>query len=155
MGAKSRRKGKSGELEVRTLAREMGFASASRGAPMQAQGGELLPDVCQVGRFWIEAKRYRKTPVNRFAREVLSEERPGFVPVLVYRDDRQAEPYAVLTLRDLLKIERQALRVPTLAEVSERTQPTPAEWTAPLDRDNPRTEVEIEMVEKTAALKAG
>ncbi len=108
MGAKSRRKGKSGELEVRAMAREEGFATAQRGAPMQAQGGEVLADVCEVGRLWIESKRYKRTPVNRFAREVLAEERVGYVAVLAYRDDHQPEPFAVVKLRDLLRLERAA-----------------------------------------------
>jgi hypothetical protein len=110
MGAKSRRKGAQGERDVANIAQEMGFGDAERAAPMQAGANRQdEPDVRTVGRLWIESKRYRRTPVNKFAREVLGEERPGFVSVLVYRDDRQPEPYAVLTLRELLKLERDAL----------------------------------------------
>jgi len=131
MGAKSRRKGKSGELEVRSMAREEGFSTAQRGAPMQAQGGEVLADVCEVGRLWVEMKRYKRTPVNSFARATLAKDRPGFVPVLAYRDDHQPEPYAVVRLRDLLRLERQALAAPPSGGGS---------WAIPDDVDRERAD---------------
>lgn len=89
MGAKSRRKGKGGELEFVALAVEYGFASAKRTAPMQAGGyADEFGDVSGIPLLHVECKRYRRTPVNRFARQVLAE-RPGFVPVLAWRDDDQ------------------------------------------------------------------
>lgn len=112
MGAKSRRKGASGEREVVAIAREEGFASAVRTAPMQAGHSLAYEDVAEVGRLAIEAKRYKRTPVNRFARVTLAKERPGFISVLAYRDDHQSEPFAVVKLRDLLRLERQALAAP-------------------------------------------
>jgi hypothetical protein len=116
-GRSSRRKGAEAECSVAAVAREYGFADAERSASMQAgRNRKDEPDVRNVGRLWIESKRYRRTPVNRFAREVLGEERAGFVSVLVYRDDHQPEPYAVVKLSELLKLERAAMR-PTLEDV--------------------------------------
>jgi hypothetical protein len=54
---------------------------------------------------------YQRVPVNRFAREVLDGgERPGFVNVLAWRDNRT--PWrATLLLEDLLKLEAENLRL--------------------------------------------
>jgi hypothetical protein len=87
MGAKSRRKGKSGELELLALARECGFPSARRGAPMQAAGGEALPDVDGIPTLWAEAKRYKRTPVARLLEELLAVEHPGSTSALFWRND--------------------------------------------------------------------
>jgi Holliday junction resolvase len=117
-GRRSREKGAEGEREIASMAREEGFAFAKRTAPMQAAHADEFEDVAEVGRLAIESKRYRRTPVNAFAREVLAKERPGFIPVLAYRDDHQPETFAVVKLRDLLRLERQALRAgPSLGTV--------------------------------------
>jgi Holliday junction resolvase len=113
-GTMSRSKGKRGELEVVALAKEHGFGGARRRAPMQCGfGDENDPDVENVGRLWVEAKLYRRVPVNKFAREVLDgKERAGFVNVLAWRDDRT--PWrATLLLDDLLKLEAENLRLTT------------------------------------------
>jgi hypothetical protein len=109
IGRRSRQKGAEFEREVASVARELGYSGARREAPMQSEHPSLFRDVAAVGILAIEAKRYRRTPVNRVAREWLTRgEVPGWVPALVYRDDGQPEPYAVVTLRDLLKLERRA-----------------------------------------------
>jgi Holliday junction resolvase len=93
MGAKSRRKGAGGEREFAALAEERGFPEAKRTAPMQAGGyADEYGDVSGIPLLYVECKRYRRTPVNRFAREVLHEI-PGLVPVLAWRDD--GEPWRV------------------------------------------------------------
>lgn len=108
MGAHSRQKGARGEREVVGLAKLYGFSDSVREAPMQAGHGDRFSDVASVGRLKLEVKRYRKTPVNKFARECLKEV-PGFIPALAYRDDGSTQWYAVVTLEDLFKLERQAL----------------------------------------------
>lgn len=103
MGAKSRTKGASGELEIVTLARELGFNRARRLAPMQCGYGQDYPDVDGVGPLWIESKRERKVAsLAAYVREYLAE-RPGYVPVLAWREDR-GEWTATLSLAELLKL---------------------------------------------------
>jgi hypothetical protein len=153
MGAKSRRKGKVGEREVANLAKGYGFGEAKRGAPMQAAGGETLADVCEVGRLWIEAKRYKRTPVNGFARKHLARERPGFISVLSYRDDHQPEPYAVLKLSELLKMERAALH-PTLTDVVRQANREPCPCMDPGCFKGPDTEEDILAVAEEMARDA-
>lgn len=87
MGAKSRRKGKSGELELVHLAQECGFPSARRGGPIQGDGEERLADLDGVPLLWGEGKRYKRTPVTRLLRELLKTERLGQTSVLFWRDD--------------------------------------------------------------------
>jgi Holliday junction resolvase len=108
MGAKSRRKGAGGEREFAALAEERGFLDAKRTAPMQAGGyADEFGDVSGVPLLYLECKRYRRTPVNRFAREVLHE-RPGFVSVLAWRDDGQ--PWRVtLDAADFLTLHRELI----------------------------------------------
>jgi hypothetical protein len=97
-----------GELEAVALAVEAGFPRARRAAPLQARDGEEAPDVTGVGDLWLEAKRHRKVPVARLARELLSVERPGWTAVLVHRDD--GGPWlATLDARELLHRHRELL----------------------------------------------
>lgn len=105
MGALSRRKGKNGELELVALARELGFRDAKRTAPMQAAGyADEFGDVSGIPIVYAEVKRYRRTPVNKFVREM--PERPGLVPVLFWRDDEGAWR-ADLDAVELLKLIKQ------------------------------------------------
>lgn len=111
MGAKSRRKGKSGELEFVHLAQAAGFADAQRSAPMQAAtGDEKDADLRGVGRIWGEVKRHRRVNVQKWVSEMLATERPGYIRVLFHRDDNGV-PLATLEATELLKLERDALRV--------------------------------------------
>jgi len=107
-GAKSRRKGKSGELEVTHEAAKQGL-TARRTAPLQAGHREAYPDVSMDGVpwLWLEAKRYRRVPVNRFCREHLDKERPGYMSCLAWRDDG-TEWRATILLSDFLKLVRLA-----------------------------------------------
>ena len=110
MGAKSRRKGASGEREVAAVATALGIR-ARRTAPMQAGYGssdDADVSIELVGLpLYLECKRYKRTPVARFARKLFAEERPGFVPVLAYRDDQQDAWHAVVPLAELLKLCRE------------------------------------------------
>lgn len=89
MGAKSRRKGAAGERELAELARSVGFKDAKRTAPMQAAigGANQFADIGNIPGLYCESKRYKKTPVGKFADEVLVPRADGNVPVLLYRDD--------------------------------------------------------------------
>lgn len=111
MGAKSRRKGKSGELELVALARECGFPFARRGAPMQAgYGDDTLADVDGIPLLYAEAKRYRRTPVARLLAELLENERPGVTSALFWRDDDR--PWRVaLDAREYLNRHDELLRL--------------------------------------------
>lgn len=87
-GAMSRRKGAAGEREVAKLARDAGWDKAKREAPMQAGHGNDYPDIGAIAGLYVESKRYKRVPVNRFAREVLDVKREdGLVPILAHRDD--------------------------------------------------------------------
>lgn len=104
MGKKSRDKGANGEREVVAIARECGFQGAKRGAPMQAGYSDSeFDDVIGTGILKIESKRYKRTPVNRFADQYVSVESPGFVRTLAWRDDN-SRWYAAVKLEDLLKM---------------------------------------------------
>jgi hypothetical protein len=91
MGAKSRNKGAAGEREFVACAVEYGFRDAHRVAPMQAGHAEKpYPDVDGVGQLWIEVKRHKRVSVSGHFRDLYGEERPGFVPVLAYREDGES-----------------------------------------------------------------
>lgn len=133
MGAKSRRKGKSGELELVALARECGFPSARRGAPMQAgYGDDTLADVDGIPLLYAEAKRYRRTPVARLLAELLENERPGVTSALFWRDDDR--PWRVaLDAREYLNRHDELLRLRSevlflRAALRQVPGPTPDDW---------------------------
>jgi Holliday junction resolvase len=107
VGAHSRRKGAAAEREVVALAKEHGFTSAVRSAPMQCGHGDDFPDVANVGRLHVEVKRRGKGSMYALAVDACRE-RPGFVPTLAYRED--GGPWlAVVPLAELLKLEAAAL----------------------------------------------
>ena len=110
MGAKSRRKGKGGELEVVSLAKEAGFHEAKRTAPMQAGGYAAEYGDVEIPLLYSEAKRYRRTPVTRLAAELLATERPGLTSVLFSRDDDR-QWLATLDAREFLNRHRELLRL--------------------------------------------
>lgn len=126
MGAMSRRKGASGEREVVALAREVGFAKAERAAPLQAhRGDENHADVEGVGRLFIEVKRHAKVSVPGCMKALLSKDRPGFIRVLVHRDNG-GQWLATLEASELLKLERDALRHrPTIASALRADEENP------------------------------
>jgi hypothetical protein len=115
-GAMSRRKGASGEREVVSLAKDLGFAKAERTAALQAHlGDENHADVSGIGRLWVEVKRHAKVSVPGCMKALLSRERPGHIRVLIHRDNG-GQWLATLEASELLKLERDALRFrPTIA----------------------------------------
>jgi len=110
VGAKSRRKGKGGELELVALALQAGFPRARRGAPMQAADGEALADVDGIPLVWAEAKRYRRTPIARLAAQLCATERLGVTSVLFSRDDDRGW-LATLDAREFLHRHGELLRL--------------------------------------------
>ena len=107
MAAKSRRKGAQGERDVCRIDAMHGFES-KRTAPMQAGHGSADWDDAMSKEWPLsllkrEVKRYRRVPVNRFCRQYVEPEAPGFVPVLVHRDD-DASWMATMQYHDLIKI---------------------------------------------------
>jgi Holliday junction resolvase len=107
MGAMQRAKGAAGERRICTLDAEFGFES-KRSAPMQAgdSDNEYADVTCRqwpLSLLFREVKFFKQTPVNRFVREYVNPERPGFIPTLVYKDNGQPE-IACLKYTDLLKI---------------------------------------------------
>jgi hypothetical protein len=112
MGRMSRAKGCRGEREVVALAKEAGFIRAERAAPLQAaKGDEHHADVEGVGRLFVEVKRHAKVSVPGCMKALLAKERPGFIRVLVHRDNG-GKWLATLEATELLKLERDALRCP-------------------------------------------
>lgn len=109
MGAMSRRKGAAGERELAALARECGFGEAKRLAPMQAGGyARTFGDVGDIPLLYAEAKRYKRTPVARFLRDLLKTEHLGETSALFWRDDN--EPWRVaLDAREFLHRHRELL----------------------------------------------
>lgn len=106
-GAHSRRKGAQGERELVNLAKAVGLKDAKREAPMQAGHGDDYPDVGGIAGLYIESKRYKKTPVNTFAEELLNKvRRDALLPVLMYRDDG-CRWRAVLDGETMLKLWRE------------------------------------------------
>lgn len=115
-GRASRRKGAEGESELVNLARDLGFGSARRTAPLQAwDGDDEYPDVANIGRLWAENKRHRRVDVNACMREVLAKERPGFIRVLFHRSDG-GPALATLEAAELIKLEAAALGIAKLTE---------------------------------------
>lgn len=107
MGAKSRRKGAQAERDICNIDAMYGFTS-ERTAPLQAGYGSKDWDDAMCKQYPMsllkrEVKRYKRTPVNRFCREYLEQEVPGFVPCLVHRDDN-ASWMATLQYHDLVKL---------------------------------------------------
>jgi len=104
VGSKSRRKGKSGELEVVKLAKEAGFAEAQRTAPMQAgQAAAGWSDVGGLPGLAVEVKRMKKVPVNKMAPSYCKADATGNLGVLAWRDDG-GEFYATMRADQLFKL---------------------------------------------------
>jgi hypothetical protein len=109
MGSLSRRKGARHELDLVRLAREAGFPGAERRAPMQcANGDERHPDVAGIPLLFVEAKHEKRCSPKAYAREYLGE-RPGYVPVVCWRENGMGPRETVAELRfvDLLTMVRE------------------------------------------------
>lgn len=100
----SRRKGKTGELEVAGILREQGFDSR-RG--VQYKGGPDSPDVTGVPGFHLEVKRTNKlnlyAALHQSERDAASTE----VPVVIHRRDRE-KWVAILNLQDFIDLYKKA-----------------------------------------------
>lgn len=106
MGAKSKRKGKTGELELVRVLRDQGF-DARRG--QQFSGSPDSPDVvvADLPGLHFECKRSERFSLYD-ALEQARGDAGEAVPVVAHRRSRR-EWVAVLPLEDFLKIVREAL----------------------------------------------
>lgn len=110
-GRMARDKGVRGEQEVVNLAKEQGFPSAKRGAPLQAANGSEgdFADVVDIGRLWSEVRLRQALNVSGMMAEILKTERPGYVRVMFHRRNHGAW-LATVEATELLKLERDALQ---------------------------------------------
>ena len=109
MGAKSRRKGARGELELVAALLPI-FPMARRGLG-QTRGGQDGPDVEGCEPFWFESKRQKRPNILAALAQAIGDmgnaNDPGMRwPVAVTRRDR-AEPLATMRLSDFLELVHQ------------------------------------------------
>lgn len=88
MSAMSRRKGKTGELEVVNLLKERGL-KAQRTAPLQAAGGTTDADVIGVEGMHLEVKRCERVEIDKWCAQVELAAHPSQVPCVVWRRSNQ------------------------------------------------------------------
>ena len=104
MPINSRRKGKTGELELAKFLREHGYGEAQRG--VQYKGGADSPDVVGVPGVHFEAKRVEAGNPYLWLGQARCDAAPGNTPVVAHRRDRR-EWIAILNLDDFLLIYRE------------------------------------------------
>lgn len=108
MSAKSRRKGKRGELELAEWFRERGVF-ARRGA--QHRGGPDSPDVeIDLPGFHVECKRCESLRLYDALDQARADARPGAVPLVLHRKSR-AGWVAILDAEDLLALAKDLERM--------------------------------------------
>lgn len=103
MGARERRKGAAGELEVVEILRGHGWARAHRNFDSGSQGGGDIahgPAGCH-----LEIKRQERLSVPAALRQAARDAAPGDVPIVVHRPSRSAW-MATLPLDELLALLR-------------------------------------------------
>jgi hypothetical protein len=106
MGKASRDKGARFERYIANHLREELEVDSYRGAQMQAQRSNRLPDVVLPG-FWLECKVHATQYQVRKAMEQAKEEAPGGVwPTAVTKVDR-GDIYVTMTLDDWTELVRQ------------------------------------------------
>lgn len=106
MGAMSRRKGKTGELEIVNLLKDRGL-NAQRTAPLQAAGGTTDADVLGVEGCHLEVKRCERVEIDKWCAQVELATRPSDIPCVVWRRSRQRWRVA-LPLEDFLDLVKAA-----------------------------------------------
>jgi Holliday junction resolvase len=95
----SKRKGKTGELELSAFLREHGFEEARRG--VQYKGGEDSPDVVGVPGCHLECKRAEKGNLYDWLEQAERDAKPGQIPIVAHRRNRK-KWVAILSLEELL-----------------------------------------------------
>jgi hypothetical protein len=100
-GRRSRRRGKTGELEVATILRAHGWPHARRNWAEQPQGGRDILD--GPGATWISVKRTERLRLREAFAEASAGAGGSNVPMVVHRCDGQ--PWLVtLELEELLPL---------------------------------------------------
>ena len=102
MGKASRDKGKRFEREIASVFRER-FGHSYRGAPLQASGGCIMPDVVTPLPIHIECSHGKAVSAHGKLEQAIRDARAGMVPIAITRRDR-GETIASLRLEDLLDI---------------------------------------------------
>lgn len=99
-GMNSKRKGKSGELELAAFLRERGI-TARRGQQYKGTGDS--PDVIGLDGCHIECKRCEQGSLYAWLEKATAEAAPGSVPVVMHRRSRK-NWVAILDLDQFLRI---------------------------------------------------
>jgi len=99
-GSKSRSKGQNGQRDAMKLWKEAGFKDAKHSGMLQQgfTGGKLVPDIFDVGRWWVEVKRYKEytdAQVLGWWLKLVAECPKTHDPILMYR--RNHDSWLVMT----------------------------------------------------------
>lgn len=99
-GSTSRSKGQNGQREAMKLWKAAGFPDAKHSGMLQQgfAGGKHVPDIFDVGRWWVEVKRYREYTdgqVHKWWFTLVSECPKTHDPILMYR--RNHDGWLVMT----------------------------------------------------------
>lgn len=101
MAINSKKKGKSGELEISKILRGYGFDGARRS--VQYSGADGDADVIGVPNLHLEIKRVEKLNLDSAMEQAKRDCKQGEIPVVVHRKNRQ-DWRVTLGLDDFMKI---------------------------------------------------
>lgn len=106
MGAKSRRKGATGEREAAQAWRDVGI-DAKRSAPMQAGDPRAMPDVVlpDLPWLWLEVKRQKKCNMHAAIKQATEACPDGKMPMAFCRSDHE-DWVVTMHFKDFAKILR-------------------------------------------------
>lgn len=100
MGKLSRTKGKVGEREIRDACK-LHLCSPDTCRRGQQRSGTECADVIDVmPDAHVECKRYKAAACHKWLLQAESDAKPGELPIVVYRVDRDTEPVVMFRLRD-------------------------------------------------------
>ena len=88
MSVNSKRKGKSGELEVAHILRDFGFTEARRSAQYCGNTGDAA-DVVGIPGFHLEVKRCETVRIWEWIAQAKRDHKDGEIPIVVFRRSRE------------------------------------------------------------------